>query len=428
MRTEIVMPKMGESIQEGKILRWAKKVGEPIRRDETILEISTDKVDSEIPSPVGGILAEIVVAEQETVPVGTVIAYVETDANVKVQATSPPVVAPAPIATEPAAVPAEAVAAVQYRPADVQTDRFYSPLVRSIARAEGLLHSDLDRIVGTGVNGRVSKLDVLQYLQTRGGAAPFAGNASPAARRNEQPRPVQPLQERTVPMDNVQRKMAEHMVRSVHTSPHVAAIDEADMSAIVAYRNREAAVFERREGFKLTFTPFFAAAVTQALLEFPIVNSSVEGDSILYKGTVDLGIAVASPTGLIVPVVRRAHEKTFLQLARAINDVAMRTRSRKLMPDEVLGGTFSITNYGVFGNIIGTPIINQPQVAILGVGAVKKRPMVVTDAGGDDAIGIRSMVYLTLSFDHRIVDGAIGGQFLSRIRQYLEQFDFTKVV
>lgn len=229
-------------------------------------------------------------------------------------------------------------------------------------------------------------------------------------------------------MDNVQLKMAEHMLRSVATSPHVAAVDEADVSAIVRFRSANTSSFEKREGYKLTFTPFFVSSVVQTLKEFPIVNSSVEGDKIVYKNFVNLGIAVASPTGLIVPNIQRADEKNFIGLARAINDLSVRTRNKKLSPDEIQGGTFTISNYGVFGTIFGTPIINQPQVAILGIGAIKKRPVVLTDETGHDSISVRSMVYLTLSFDHRIIDGAVGGQFLSRLRWYLENFDFTKVL
>jgi len=231
-----------------------------------------------------------------------------------------------------------------------------------------------------------------------------------------------------VPMDNVQQKMAEHMVRSVHTSPHVQAIDEVDLTRVVNYRASYANEFEKQEGFKLTYTPFFCDAVIKALKEFPIVNSSIEGDKIILKRSVHLGIAVAAPTGLIVPNIKNAEEKSFIGLARAVNDVAVRTRNKKLRPDEIQDGTFTITNYGVFGNIIGIPIINQPQVAILGIGSIKKRPMVITDEAGSDMIGIRSMAYFTLSFDHRIIDGAIGGQFLAKIKSRLENFDLSGLV
>jgi len=308
--------------------------------------------------------------------------------------------------------------------------RFLSPLVRSIAQKENVSAAELAQISGTGANGRMTKRDLLEFISKRGTAA--SATVQPAAHAGvtrldtaqlsaKYPAPAF----RVARMDNVQVKMAEHMLRSVATSPHVAAIDEVDFSAVMTSRSANAARFEQQEGFKLTVTPFIADAVVRALKEFPIVNSSVEGDHIIYKHAINLGIAVASPTGLLVPNVRNAEEKNFVGLARAINDLAVRTRNKKLMPDEIQGGTFSITNYGVFGNIIGTPLINQPQVAILGVGAIKKRPVVITDQSGNDAIGIRSMAYLTLAFDHRIIDGAIGGQFLARVKFYLEQFDLN---
>ncbi len=433
MQGEVVMPKMGESIQEGKILRWMKKVGEKIQKDETILEISTDKVDSEIPSPTAGVLARIIVQEQETVPVGAVIAYVETDATAKIMdsvsippssARSQTVSSEAP---EPLLHPVPAVAAAA--PKNGNGNRFYSPLVRTIAKSEGLTSDELGIITGSGVSGRVTKKDVLSYLQQRSAVPSTPLRSEQAVRKAD----LGELQKkyagsgyRIQQMDNVQQKMAEHMLRSVATSPHVAAVDEADVTSLVNFRARKAEVFEKQEGYKLTFTPFFARAIVSALKEFPVVNSSVEGDKVIYKNFVNLGIAVASPGGLIVPNIRNAEEKNFLGLARAINDLSVRTRNKRLLPDEVQGGTFTVSNYGVFGTIIGTPIINQPQVAILGIGAIKKRPVVITDPEGSDLIGIRSMVYLTLSFDHRIIDGAIAGQFLARIRTTLEHFDFSK--
>jgi len=436
MLVDVVMPKMGESIQEGKVLRWAKKVGDVIRKEETILEISTDKVDSEIPSPVEGVLAKILVAEQDVVPVGTIIAIVETDKTAKIDASvvNTPARTPAPVpSTTPSQVHAEPVSApaVPVGPLVRGTgSRFLSPLVRSIAQKENVSAAELAQISGTGANGRMTKRDLLEFISKRGTAA--SATVQPAAHAGvtrldtaqlsaKYPAPAF----RVARMDNVQVKMAEHMLRSVATSPHVAAIDEVDFSAVMTSRSANAARFEQQEGFKLTVTPFIADAVVRALKEFPIVNSSVEGDHIIYKHAINLGIAVASPTGLLVPNVRNAEEKNFVGLARAINDLAVRTRNKKLMPDEIQGGTFSITNYGVFGNIIGTPLINQPQVAILGVGAIKKRPVVITDQSGNDAIGIRSMAYLTLAFDHRIIDGAIGGQFLARVKFHLEQFDLN---
>jgi 2-oxoglutarate dehydrogenase complex dihydrolipoamide succinyltransferase (E2) component len=437
MQVEVVMPKMGESIQEGKILRWMKKVGEKIQRDETILEISTDKVDSEIPSPIAGVLAKIVVQEQDTVPVGTVIAYIETDVHAKIE----------PTQTTPAALhhvtpKLELVQSGDVRPIPQSLpqnhkrsngNRFYSPLVRTIARNEGLSVDDLAVISGSGAAGRVTKTDVLSYLKERSTQpssvpASRTGAAVQKVDLGELQRKYSGPGYRIQQMDNVQQKMAEHMLRSVSTSPHVAAVDEADVTSLVSYRAQNSERFEKQEGFKLTFTPFFASAVVQTLKEFPIVNSSVEGDKIIFKSSVNLGIAVASPSGLIVPNIQRADEKNFIGLSRAINDLSVRTRNKKLSPDDIQGGTFTISNYGVFGTIIGTPIINQPQVAILGIGAIKKRPMVLTDNDGRDSIGIRSMTYLTLAFDHRIIDGAVGGQFLARLKWILENFEFNKVL
>jgi 2-oxoglutarate dehydrogenase dihydrolipoamide succinyltransferase (E2 component) len=437
MQVEVVMPKMGESIQEGKILRWIKKVGDKIQRDETILEISTDKVDSEIPSPVAGILAKIIVQEQDTVPVGTVIAYVETDVNARVDSASPVQAPSLHIAGNPEPIQTITmqpnVYAIPTVPKRNNGSRFYSPLVRTIAKNEGLSIDDLAVISGSGAAGRVTKADVLSYLRVRSAqppsvTAPRGGTAIQKVDLAELQKRYPTTGYRIQQMDNVQQKMAEHMLRSVATSPHVAAVDEVDMTSLVNFRSRTSESFEKREGFKLTYTPFFASAVVQALKEFPIVNSSIEGDKIIFKHSINLGIAVASPTGLIVPNIQRADEKNFIGLARAISDLSIRTRNKKLLPDEIQGGTFAISNYGVFGTIIGTPIINQPQVAILGIGAIKKRPVVITDREGNDSIGIRSIMYLTLSFDHRIIDGAVGGQFLARLKWILENFEFSKVL
>jgi 2-oxoglutarate dehydrogenase dihydrolipoamide succinyltransferase (E2 component) len=445
MQVEVVMPKMGESIQEGKILRWAKKPGDKVQRDETILEISTDKVDSEIPSPASGILTKIVVPENETVEVGTVIAIIETD-EVAAKAMSPApssggielqITETAPKAekaesTRPSTAPSEPLRR------RANGDRFYSPLVRTIAEKEGLSRAELDSISGSGVGGRVTKNDVLGYLRTRtpgqAGGQLVRRSVSEGGGSGIRPSDIKELakkypspQYEIRQMDNIQQKMAEHMIRSVQTSPHVQAISECDLSRIVAFRSEHAAAFENREGFKLTFTPFFLDATVRALKQFPLVNSSVEGDKIILKRFINLGMAVATPGGLIVPVIQHAEEKSFLGMARAANDIGVRARNKKLRPDDIQGGTFTVTNYGVFGNIIGIPIINQPQVAILGFGAIKKRPVVVTDEKGTDAIAIRSMCYLTLSFDHRILDGAVGGQFVETVVSNLENFDFGKL-
>jgi 2-oxoglutarate dehydrogenase complex dihydrolipoamide succinyltransferase (E2) component len=434
MQVEIVMPKMGESIQEGTILHWAKKVGEKIEKDETILEISTDKVDSEIPSPVNGILMAIVVKEQETVPVGTVIAYIETDpskATPGLQKTFSESFKMEPPVTNSAS--RSGVDPEKYdQTQNEKIHRLYSPLVKTIAKKEKLDNFELSQIAGTGSNGRVTKRDILFYLDQREIRDIVVSSKEQISVKTHTDwesltKKYQAPRYNVVRMDTIQRKMAEHMVRSVSTSPHVTVVDEVDMTSIVNFRLSILEKFEKQNGFKLTFTPFFAYAAIQVLKEFPIANSTVEGDAIIYKNFINLGIAVASPKGLIVPVVRNAEEKNFLDMARSLIDLSVRARTKKLMPDEIVDGTFSITNYGVFGNILGTPIINQPQVAILGIGAIKKRPVVLTSDAGDDSMGIRSMAYLTLSFDHRVIDGAIGGQCVSRVKWYLEHFNFDMV-
>ncbi len=432
-RIEVVMPQMGESIAEGTIVKWHKKVGDSVTKDETLLEISTDKVDSEIPSPASGVLVQIVVEEQKTVPVRTVIAWIDgtgTSAAAAPQATAtvsagpPPAVAPAPLQQS-------GIAAGALRSTG---DRFYSPLVLSIARTEGVSMTELETIAGRGEGGRVTKKDLLGYVEARKSGAVAGKTGSPGAVQSGRPEvafgtPVDsPELRRKYPapaydvlqMSNVLQRMAQHMVASVQTSPHVAAVHEVDMTAIVKHRAENSAAFEQKEGIKLTFTPYIVDAVVKAIKKFPLINSSVEGDKIIKKNFINLGIAVASENGLIVPVIRHAEEKNFLGFARAVNDLAVRTRAKKLTPEEIQGGTFTISNFGVFGTMIGMPIINQPQVAILGTGAIKKRVAVI-----DDAIAIRSMAFFTLSFDHRIIDGALGGMFLEEIVQRLQGFDVS---
>jgi len=426
MQVEIIMPKMGESIFEGTIIRWLKKVGSKIEKDETILDISTDKVDSEIPSPAQGILTKILVQEQQTVPVGTVIAYVETDlsAGSETAGQTEAAAAALDISDDKSAPRSNILLHPQNQKHD--RHRFYSPLVKMIAKKEGIEQNALDKIAGSGSHDRVTKHDILNYLKIRSDAAKtFSIRAVDISELNKKyPEPKY----RLARMDNMQKKMAEHMVRSISTSPHVTIIDEVDLTEIVKFRLSILQQFEKQTGFKLTYMPFFACAAVNALKEFSIVNSSLEGDVIIYKNFINLGIAVAAPNGLIVPVVRSAEEKDFISLAGSLTDVTARARAKKLLPDDIVNGTFSITNYGIFGSIMGTPIINQPQAAILGLGAIKKRPMVLSDDAGNDDVEIRSMIYLTLTFDHRIIDGAIGGQCLSRIKWNLEHFDFQLVL
>ncbi|HTY09775.1 MAG TPA: dihydrolipoamide acetyltransferase family protein [Bacteroidota bacterium] len=420
---DVIMPQMGESIAEGTITKWYKKVGDKIAKDETLLEISTDKVDSEIPSPSSGLVAELLFPEQKTVDVHTVIARIQTDVHAPLvqghgnielgsQGAKPEVARSAQSThaqsgTQPAAVGQH-----------ISTDagRFFSPLVLNIARTEGISLSELEGISGTGANDRVTKKDILDYVERK------KSNRAPAAARTSTPSSPSTGIE-IIKMDSMRKAIAEHMVRSVHTSAHVGSVTEADVSKIVAFREKHKAEFERREGFKLTFTPFFVDVVVKAIKDFPMLNASVDGDSILIRKDVNIGVAVALENGLIVPVVKHADGKDLIGLARAVNDLSNRARTKKLLPEDVQGGTFTITNPGIFGNLFGFPIINQPQVAILGVGAIKKRPIVV-----NDAIAIRSMVYISMSYDHRIIDGALGGMFLQRLVEHLENFDVSKGV
>ena len=436
-KVEVVMPQLGESLTEGTIIKWYKKPGDKVKKDETLLEISTDKVDSEIPSPVSGVVIKLLFEEQKTVAVRTVIAEIDTNesATVSAQATTPAAPAPTAIPVAPAPV-AKSVAPAPVAQAP-SSGRFYSPLVLNIAREEGISMSELEQIPGTGEGGRVSKKDMLAHvaLRKKGGvpaaASPAGQHAAPhgpAAARIEQslkhvdtgelakkyPAPLFEI----LQMSNVIQKMADHMVKSKQTSPHVYEVHECDMTRVDRVRRRNADAFMKREGFKLTFMPFICNAVIQALKKYPLINSQIEGDKIIMKKFVNLAIAVATENGLIVPVIKNADEKNFTGLARGVDDIATRARTKKLALADIEGGSFTITNYGGFGAMIGTPIINQPQVAILGIGTIKKRPVVI-----DDAIAIRSISYFTLSFDHRIVDGALGGSFLSAVIDHLENVD-----
>ncbi len=428
MKVEMLMPQMGESIAEATIAKWRKKPGDSVQKDEVILEISTDKVDSEIPAPAAGVLTEILFNEGDVVPVKQKIAIIDTEgstASVASAPAQPSKAASAPKETAPAAPAAAPSPAAQQESAE-EHERFYSPLVKGLAEKHGIPLKELDKVNGSGQGGRLTKDDFLQYVQSKSQPAPAATPApSPS------PRPAQPEQAsadwnsdgtRVVAMDAMRQAIADHMVRSKHTSPHVYSVQEVDVTNIANWRAKHKGAFEKSEGFGLSFTPFFLEAAVKALEAFPFVNASIEGKKIILKKHVNLGVAVAlGNTGLIVPVIKKAEEKNFVGIARSLNDVALRARNKKLVPDDVAGGTFTVTNPGVFGTIIGTPIINQPQVAILCLGAIKKRPVVI-----DDMIAIRQMCYLTLSYDHRIVDGSLGGQFLAFIRDYLENWDMKR--
>lgn len=450
MKVEMLMPQMGESIAEATISKWRKKPGDTVQKDEVILEISTDKVDSEIPAPAAGVLAELLFQEGDVVPVKTKIAIIDTaggsasvaatngNGALKQEAAAP---APKPAPVLEAAPKFAAPAAREEATED--GGRYYSPLVKGLAEKHGVSLSELGSIAGSGQGGRVTKEDFLKYVETRTGgaasapvaaapsarpAAPLAPSA-PAARSTPTP-PSQtpgewsPEGTKIVMMDAMRQAIADHMVRSKQTSPHVYSIQEVDVTSIANWRAKHKSAFEKSEGFGLSFTPFFLEAAVKALEAFPWVNASIDGKKVILKKHVNLGCAVAlGNSGLIVPVIKKAEEKNLVGIARSLNDLALRARNKKLVPDDVAGGTFTVTNPGVFGTIIGTPIINQPQVAILCLGAIKKRPVVI-----DDMIAIRQICYLTLSYDHRIVDGSLGGQFLAFIRDYLENWDMERTL
>jgi 2-oxoglutarate dehydrogenase E2 component (dihydrolipoamide succinyltransferase) len=421
MPTPVVMPQMGESIAEGTIVRWIKKVGDTVDRDEPLFEISTDKVDAEIPSPAAGVLTEIAVREGETVAVNSVVATIgrageAAPVSAEVSADTPADEAAAPpAAVSPPKNGAERAAASEPTTADLRRQKS-SPLVRKIAKEHNV---DISQIAGSGIGGRVTKHDILGYLDAD--AEPAGSGVEPGAPRPQAGRPEPGARVDVQPLSVMRKKIAEHMVLSRRTSAHVHSVFHVNFSALEKIRQQKKAEYERL-GAKLTYMSFIAKAVIDALRRHPIVNASLDGDSVLYKKDINIGIAVALEAGLIVPVIRNADEKNLLGLSRAIADVAERARAKQLKPDEVHGGTFTITNPGQFGAQFGMPIINQPQVAILGVGAIEKRPVVV-----DDAIAIRTMAYLTLGYDHRLVDGAVADQFMSDVKNQLEHFDIDQV-
>jgi pyruvate dehydrogenase E2 component (dihydrolipoamide acetyltransferase) len=423
MATNVIMPQMGESIAEGTITKWMKKVGERVERDEPLFEISTDKVDAEIPSPAAGILTQILVKENETVAINTVVAVVDGEGAV---AAAKPAETAVAGAEAKAAAPAKSVEAPSEEHASIEVEQEgtetedvrTSPLVRRIARENNV---DLGEVKGSGLGGRVSKKDILDYIEQRRAGASSAAPASAAAPVPVAPSPtpmVFTAATQIVPMTPMRQKIAEHMVMSKHTSAHVYTLVEVEMTRVVGTRERFKKDFEERNGIKLTYTPFFVRACVEAIKELPIINSSLDGTNIIYKRDVNIGIAVALENGLIVPVIKRADEKNFLGVARSVQDLADRARTKRLSVDDVQGGTFTITNPGSFGGLFGLPIINQPQVAILGVGAIEKRPVV-----RDDAIAIRHMVYLSVSYDHRVIDGAVAERFMGKIKSILENWE-----
>jgi 2-oxoglutarate dehydrogenase E2 component (dihydrolipoamide succinyltransferase) len=434
---EIIMPKLGESVIEATITKWLKVEGDQIEEDDPIVEIATDKVDSEIPSPVEGKIVKTLFAEGDVVAVGTVIALVEIDGEAE---DDPETALEAPAGKD---VAAEKKAKVESEDAEAKepvekveanttqdfndSERFYSPLVKSIAKAENIGLAELEKISGSGKDERVTKADILAYIEKRG-KAPAQSAEAPKAVQMESPKVISGTGDQVIAMDRMRKLIADHMVMSKQVSPHVTSFIDVDVTNIVNWRNKVKDSFQKREGQKITFTPIFFEAAAAALKEYPQVNASVDGSNIILRKNINIGMATALPNGnLIVPVIKNADEKNLLGITKAVNDLANRARNNKLTPDEIQGGTFTITNFGSFDSLTGTPIINQPQVAILAVGAIRKQPAVIETEYGD-VIAIRHIMILALAYDHRIVDGALGGMYLKKMKELLENFDPNREV
>lgn len=450
-RIDVVMPAMGESVMEGTVIEWSKSVGDQVEVDETLLEIATDKVDTEVPSPESGTLVEILASEGDTVEVGQTIAVISKGGSASASSGAAAASASSEKNSgkgqedqEEQSTPTESSSEEKEISSTGDDGRFYSPLVRSIAKEEGISKSELEQIEGSGKGGRVTKEDVLSWLDGRGQTNKKAGDPSVAraqvaaeggskgkisAGELVVQRPTQSVE--VIKMGRMRKMIAEHMVRSKQTSAHVSTFAEVDVTSIVEWRNRNKASFQKKTGVKLTYTPIFVEAIIQAIQEFPLINSSVEGDEIHLKKDINFGLAVAlgegGKGGLIVPVIKQAQEKNLVGLAKVIHEVADKARNKDLKPDDLVGGTITLTNYGSVGNLMGTPIINQPQVAIIGTGVITKRPVVI-ESNGQDVIAIRSMMFISMSYDHRIIDGAHGGAYLSRVKELLENFDTTRPI
>lgn len=435
---ELVMPKMGESVAEATIIKWLKAEGESIEAEESLLEIATDKVDSEVPAPEDGILIKQLFNEDDVVKVGDVIAIIETDSAVATPtadaASAAKVAVEVEKAIETVSAPSDDL------PKSSSEGKFYSPLVRSIAKEEGITIDELNSINGSGSEGRVTKKDILEYLETRSSqpkqtASPLANSSDVPAKKESSAlaasRPtapeVKPMEgDEMIEMDRMRKMIADHMVMSKSVSPHVTSFVEADVTNLVLWRNKIKNDFMKREGEKITFTPIFIEAIVKAIKDFPLINVSVNGTTILKHRDINIGMAAALPTGnLIVPVIKRADQLNLVGLTKTVNDLANRARQNKLTPDEISGGTYTVTNVGTFGNVLGTPIINQPQVAIMAMGSINKKPSVIETPEGD-LIGIRHKMFLSHSYDHRVVDGALGGMFVKRVADYLEAFDINR--
>lgn len=442
------MPKMGESIMEATILSWLKKEGDHIEADESVLEVATDKVDTEVPTTYAGVLSEILAQEGDVVPVGDPIAIISTNgedttSSNGVTAEKAPELTPEPVVVEAEAAPAPTVAASTGEKAP--SGRFYSPLVLNIARQENISMVELENMPGTGKDERVTKKDILAYLKNKGSQSGLSEESAQSAPAVEQQKTTAAVSTKPTPkpspvsvsanagdeiieMDRMRKMIAERMVESKQTSPHVTSFVEADVTSIVKWRDKVKNEFQARENEKLTFTPIFLEAVVQAIKDYPMINISVDGDKIIKRKNINVGMAVALPTGnLIVPVIHNTDQYNLVGLVKKVNDLANRARENKLIPDELSGGTFSISNVGSFGNVMGTPIIMQPQVGIMALGAIVKKPAVIETPEGD-LIGIRHKMFLSHSYDHRVVDGALGGMLVRRVADYLEQFDVNRAI
>lgn len=444
---ELVMPKMGESIAEATIITWLKNEGDTVEADESVLEIATDKVDSEVPTPEGGVIVKRLFNEGDVVGVGEVIAIISTNGEAAAEAPAPAAeekVEAAAAKVEETVVEAKAATATpEVVVNNSEGGRFYSPLVLNIARSEGISMAELENIPGTGRDGRVSKKDILAYVKNGKPASAPAPAATtteaPKAQPAAKPAAAAPAAHTAPPvainegdeiieMDRMRKMIADHMVMSKHVSPHVTSFVEADVTELVHWRNSVKNDFKNREGENITFTPIFIEAVVKAIKDYPMINVAVDGTNIIKRKDINIGMAAALPSGnLIVPVIKKADTKNLYGLTKEVNDLAVRARGNKLSPDEIQGGTFTITNVGGFGNVMGTPIINQPQVAIMATGTITKKPAVLETKFGD-VIAIRHKMFLSLSYDHRVVDGSLGGSFLRRVADYLEQFDTTRTV
>lgn len=432
-KVELKMPKMGESISEATILNWLKNVGDTVEEDETILEVATDKVDSEVPAPCSGVITEIRCQANEVVEIGRVIAIIDADAESAIPSQKPEETKTAEKPKNAPKIPIRAESGTSdFRPLTSDlNDGFLSPLVISIAKKENVTIEELQNIAGTGTEGRIRKSDLIQYVKNRKYPLPSRPQSqaqTPKSNYKAPPISFEEGKDRIVEMDRMRTMIADHMVYSKHTSPHVTSYIEVDVTNLVNWRNEVKAAFQEKHGEKLTFTPIFVEAVAKAIQEYPMINVSVDGKKIVVHKDINVGMATALPSGnLIVPVVRNADEKNLFGLAKNVNHLANSARNNALKPDEIGGSTFTISNVGTFGSLMGTPIINQPEVAILALGIIKKRPEVITTDKGDE-IAIRSMMYLSLSFDHRVVDGFLGGSFLRKVGDELEAFDINREI